>query len=144
MIIDCVRKFIKTCPLLQVDSRDRVKLGIDYLDNDTTTYSLEEVPVNPIIKKYIDGSSIRQATFIFSSREPYGPELQQQLENSGFYEDFSEWISKCNANGILPILDSGKECKNIEVITSGYAFNADSNNAVYQIQINLKYFKGVD
>src|SRR5574344_1018263 len=131
MIIDSMRDFIKTCPLLQVDSSGKVRLGVDYLNSDTTTYSLEEVPVNPIVKKYIDGSSIRQATFIFCSREPYGPELQQQLENSGFYEDFSDWLEKCNDNNKLPVLCNGKEARSIEAITSGYAYNTDADNAIY-------------
>lgn len=140
-IIKSVRTFLKNCPLLQVDSNDRVRLGVDYLSDDTTTYSLEEVPVNPIVKRFINGSSIRQATFIFCSREPYGPELQQQLENSGFYEDFSEWLEECNDKGILPKLYDGKESKSIEAVTSGYAYNTDSDNAVYQIQLNFKYYK---
>lgn len=142
-VIKNVRDFIKTCPHLNVSTDGKVYLGVDYLKSDTTTYSLEEVPVNPIVKRYIDGSSIRQATFIFCSRELYGPELQTQLSNSGFYEDFSNWLEKCTLIGDLPKLDNDKESRSIEALTSGYAYNTDSDNAVYQIQINFKYFQGV-
>ena len=142
-VIKSVREFIKTCPYLQTDTSGKTKLGIDYLSGDTTTYSLEEVPVNPIVKKYIDGSSIRQATFIFCSRELYSPELQIQLSNSGFYEDFSNWLEECTFKGDLPKLDNNKESRSIEALTCGYAYNTDSDNAVYQIQINFKYFQGV-
>lgn len=142
-VIKAVRNFIKTCPLLQEDSKGKVKIGVDYLNNDTTTYSLEEVPVKPIVKRYLDGSSVRQATFIFCSREPYGPELQQQLNNSGFYEDFQEWLEKSTRENILPKLEGKKESKSIEALTSGYAYSTDSNNAQYQIQINFKYFERI-
>lgn len=142
-VIKSVREFIKTCPYLNVSTDGKVHLGVDYLKSDTTTYSLEEVPVNPIVKRYIDGSSIRQATFIFCSRELYSPELQIQLSNSGFYEDFSNWLEECTFKGDLPKLDNNKKSRSIEALTSGYAYNTDSDNAVYQIQINFKYFQGV-
>lgn len=141
-IIKSVRDFIKTCPLLNVDSTGKIKIGVDYLQDDVTSYSIEEVPNNPIVKKYIDGSSIRQATFLFCSKELYGPELQQQLNNSGFYEDFSNWIEENTNNKILPQLDTGKDPLSLEIISSGYIYANNSNNAVYQIQLRLTYFQG--
>lgn len=143
-VVKAVRAFIKTCPLLQEDSSGKIKLGVDYLDSDTTSYSLEEVPENPILKKYLDGSAVKQATFLFCSREPYSPELQQQIDNSGFYEDFASWLEKCNREDSLPVLNKNRESRSIEAITCGYTFMTDSDKAVYQIQINFKYFEGVD
>lgn len=142
-VVKAVRTFLRECPLLNVSSAGDVMIGVDYLGDDTTTYSLEEVPTNNIVKSYIDGSSIRQATFLFRSREPYGPDLMQQLDNSGFYEDFSEWLERCTKKGDLPILDEGKEAQSIEALTCGYAYNTDADNAIYQIQINFKYYQGV-
>ena len=84
-------------------------------------YSIEETPCNPIIKKYIDGSSIRQFEFIFASRESYGPDVLNNISNSGFYEDFANWIEEENIKGNLPDLND-KECR-------------------YQIQMRITYFQ---
>lgn len=140
-VIEAFRKYIKSCPLLQVNSQGKVKIGVDYLSGDTTTYSLEETPVNPVVKTYIGGKKLMQAVFVFASNEPYGPELQQQLSNSGFYEDFLEWIEENNDKEFLPLLRGNKEAKKVEVLTSGYVFYTGSDSARYQIQLRFLYYK---
>ena len=140
MIIDSIRKFIRTCPYLQ-EFDGAVKVNVDYLGEESTAYSIEETPCEPIIKKYVDGSSIRQFEFIFCSRESYGPDVLQNISNCGFYEDFANWIEEENAKNNLPILD-GKECRSIECLTTGYAFQTDVDKARYQIQMRITYFQG--
>lgn len=76
MIIDSIRKFIRTCPYLQ-EFDGAVKVNVDYLGEESTAYSIEETPCEPIIKKYVDGSSIRQFEFIFCSRESYKSEAKR-------------------------------------------------------------------
>lgn len=138
-IIESVRNFIKTCPHL-VEYCGAVRVNVDYLSNSPTTYSIEGVPVEPILKKYVNGT-VRQYVFIFCSRESYGEDVRTNIDNSGFYENFSNWLEKCTLDCNLPILDKGMEPWSIEAITSGYAFDTDADNAKYQIQVKLKYFK---
>lgn len=143
MIIDGIRNYIRNCPYLQ-EFFNAVKVNVDYLAEEPTSYSIEEVPCNPIIKKYVNGDSIRQYEFIFCSRESYGSDVLQNINNCGFYEDFSNWIEEQNLIGNLPILDD-KECRSIECLTTGYAFQTDVDKARYQIQMKITYFqkKGV-
>lgn len=138
MIIKALMEYISTCPYLYEFNKG---INVDYLDNNSTTYSIEEVPCNPIIKKYLDGSSKRQYDFIFASRESYGADVFQNIENSGFYEDFSNWIEQENAQGNLPILGVNKEAVELKVSTTGYAFQTDENSARYQIQLKLIYLQ---
>ena len=56
-----------------------------------------------IIKRYVDGSSVRQFEFIFASRESYGQEVLQNIENSGFYEHFADWIEEKNKASEFPV-----------------------------------------
>lgn len=140
MIIDSIRKFIRTCPNLQ-EFNGAIKVNVDYLGPESTAYSIEETPCEPMIKKYVDGSSIRQYQFIFASRESYGPDVLQNISNCGFYEDFASWIEGENIKGNLPILD-GKECRSIECLSTGYAFQTDVDKARYQIQMRITYFQG--
>lgn len=140
MIIDSIRNFIRNCPHLQ-EFDGIISLNVDYLGDDTSLYSIEEVPCVPIIKSYINGDSIRQYQFTFCSREPYGSDVLQNISNSTFYEDFANWIEKQNKIKDLPLLDKGMKSKSIEVLTGGYAVQASEHKARYQIDLVLKYFK---
>ena len=61
MIIKALMEYISTCPYLYEFNKG---INVDYLDNDSTTYSIEEVPCNPIVKRYINGDTKRQYDFI--------------------------------------------------------------------------------
>ena len=69
------------------------------------------------------------------------PKCGQNIENSGFYEDFLNWIEQENAQGNLPILEGNKEAVELKVSTTGYAFQTDENSARYQIQLKLIYLQ---
>ena len=140
MIIDALRNYIRTCPYLDTFN-NAIKVNINYLEGSPDTYSIEEVPINPIVKKYVNGDSIRQYAFIFTSREPYGVDVLQNIDNSGFYEKFADWIEKNNNNDIFPLLDNGLESLEIKVTSTGYAFAVTEDTAQFQIQLRLKYFK---
>jgi hypothetical protein len=141
MIIDKIRNFIRQCPYLQ-EFNGAIRVNVDYLDAEPTTYSIEEVPTEPILKRYVDGSTRRQYNFIFTSRESYGADVLQNIANSGFYEDFAQWLEECSDNGNLPVLEGNKEAIKIEAITTGYAFQTDENSARYQVQCKLIYNQG--
>lgn len=140
MIIDNLRKYIRTCPHLDTYN-NAIRVNVNYLDSKTDTYSIEEVPTTPIVKQYVNGDTVRQYAFIFASREPYGSDVIQNIDNSGFYEKFSDWIETQNDNANFPVLDNGLEALSIEVTSTGYAFAVTEDTARYQIQLNLKYLK---
>lgn len=139
-IIENIRNFIKKCPYLE-EFEGAVRIGVDYLDKETTNYSIEKVPCNPIIKKYVDSSCKKQELFIFSSRESYGQDVFNNIDNINFYEKFAEWIEEMNIKGELPLLDNKKEAEKLEVTSNGYAFATDIDKARYQIQLRLIYLE---
>lgn len=139
-VIENIRNFIKKCPYLE-EFEGAIRIGVDYLDKESTTYSIEKVPCNPIIKKYIDGSCKKQELFIFSSRESYGPDVFNNLDNINFYEKFAEWIEEKNFKEELPLLDENRESEKLEVTSNGYAFATDVDKARYQIQLRLIYLE---
>lgn len=140
MIIKALRDYMRTCPYLDTFN-NAIKVNVNFLESDTDTYSIEEVPINPIVKKYVNGDSIRQYAFIFTSREPYGVDVLQNIDNSGFYEKFADWIEDETIKGNLPKLDSGKECIKIEAMSTGYAFQTEVDKARYQIQCRIVYLQ---
>lgn len=135
-LIQAVRNYLMTCPLL----KDGVIFNVDQLDADVS-YTIDTVPCNPIIKKYTDGGSRRQFQFVFASREKYGEQVIENIENSGFYEQFSDWIEQQNCNMNFPDLGNYRTPYGIEILSSGYVYDAEDDTARYQIQLNLIYYQ---
>ena len=140
MIIDGLSTYIRKCPALRKYNK-AVKVNVDYLEDKPTTYSIEEVPSDVVIQKYVDGSSKRQYVFVFASRESYSEDVIDNINNSGFYEDFAEWLEEQTNNDNLPFIGDDKEVLKIEAMTNGYAFKTDVDTARYQIQCRMIYMK---
>lgn len=140
MIIESIRNYMRNLECLDTFN-NAIRVNVNYLEENTDTYSIEEVPVEPIVKKYINGDSIRQYAFIFTSREPYGVDVLTNIDNSGFYEKLADEIERNNENEIFPLLDDRLEPLKIEVTSTGYAFAVTEDTAQYQINLRLKYFK---
>lgn len=140
MIIDSIRNYMRNLNCLDTFN-NAIRVNVNYLEPNADTYSIEEVPVEPIVKKYINGDSIRQYAFIFTSREPYGADVLTNIDNSGFYEKLADEIEKNNNKEIFPVLDDGMEALEIKVTSTGYAFAVTEDTAQYQINLRLKYFK---
>lgn len=133
-LIECIRNYILRFPEL----KDGYLL-VDILGDKPIEYTIETVPCAPVVRKYTDGSCMKQFLFIFASREFFSEDVAQNIENLGFYEKFEDWIKEQNDEGILPDLGDDREPVSIEVLTGGYAFEADTNTARYQIQLRLTY-----
>lgn len=140
MIIDSLRNYIRELKCLEAFN-NAIRVNVNYLSPNTDTYSIEEIPIEPIIRTYVNGDSIRQYAFIFTSREPYGADVLTNIDNSGFYEKLADEIEENNNNNILPVLENNLEPLEIKVTSTGYAFAVTEDTAQFQIQLKLKYFK---
>ena len=139
-IIESIRNYIGNLDCMATYNN---AINANFLDGEVDSFSIEEVPPNPIIKKYTDGSTLRQFQFDFCSREPYGSEILQNIDNSSFYEDFSNEIEEKNNRNILPIGDSDIEPIELKVTSNAYVVATEEDTAMYQINLNFKYLKGV-
>ncbi len=135
-IMDGIADYFLRCPLL----KDGV-FRVDALGPDPVEYTIETGVFDPVIQRYIDGSSERQYQFQFGSREFYSMDRLQNIENSTFYEDLAEWVEEQSINGILPELPDGMEAEELEVLSPGYIFDGAMENARYQISLRLLYVK---
>lgn len=140
MIIDSIRNYMRNLKCLDTFN-NAIRVNVNYLEENPDTYSIEEVPIEPIVRKYVNGDSIRQYAFIFTSREPYGIDVLTNIDNSGFYEKLADEIELNNNKEIFPLLDNGLEPVSINVTSTGYAFAVTEDTAQFQIQLKLKYFK---
>ena len=86
-----LRAWLRQCPTVE---RNRM-FGADYLA-DNESYSLDVVPTALKYRENILGEMELRATqeqnFVFASRDPYGAEFQQNLDNLGVMQDVASWI----------------------------------------------------
>lgn len=103
-IIQSLRDYFLTCPLMG-DSA----INVDYLpEGPEVEYSIDTTPATEIVKQYIGGSSVRQYLFVIRSVNDYGPDVLQNLANSGFYENLAAWLEVQTRTGNFPSLPEGK------------------------------------
>lgn len=118
---------------------EKGRVNNDYLGEGPTEYSIEPTPIDPVIEEYIDGSGGRyQFAFVFASRESYGQDVIQNMLNSKFYEDFSNWIRSENKKGNLPNIEG---IESIECTSTPYAYQTSIDTARYQMQMRIIYEK---
>lgn len=136
--IEAVSAWLRTYPPL-ADGR----IGVDFLPAEAQTYSVDAMPGKEIIKKYLDGSTVRQFDFVLASREFHGDDIAQNTGNLVFYEDFAQWVEAQNKfGGRLPSLADGRSVRSVEVTTTGYPFFVDEHGtAQYQIQMKMTYYQ---
>ena len=113
-------------------------INVDFLSNEPIQYVIEPIPVEPILRQYADGSSLRQFVFQFGSREYYGADVVQNMANTEFYENFSALIEDNNRKGVLPKIDG---IQSIECLSNGTINEDNTNNAKYVIQMRITYYK---
>lgn len=133
--IEAIRNYFLTCPLLGDGC-----FNVDYIPQDLG-FSIDSIPSDPIVKKYVDGGALKQYKFTFSSREAWGNDTLENISNNGFYEDLSKWIENNNKQGILPTLSTGQEPYKIELLSYGYLLSNTEDSAIYQIQARLIYIE---
>ena len=106
-----------------------------------TPYSINEnAGYNPIISEDIIGNQERQFLFTFDSKLIWNEDIQNNIDNSKFIEDFRNWLEINNRNETFPDI---KGIYEIGATTNGYIFATNANEAIYRIQCFLKYYKEV-
>lgn len=135
-VLEGVTEYFLRCPLLKEGV-----FRVDALGPDPVEYTIETGIFDPVIQRYVDGSSERQYQFQFGSREFYSMDRVQNIENSTFYEEFADWVEIKSNEGELPELPKGMHAEELEVLSPGYIFDGAMKNARYQISLRLVYFK---
>lgn len=135
-IIEGITNYFLECPLL----KDGV-FRVDALGSEPVEYALETAITSPVLKTYVNGSSIRQYQFNFNSREAYSMDRILAIQNESFYEEFCNWVEGQSLAGNLPEMPEGCEAQKLTVLAPGFMLDATMENAFYQVQMQLQYFK---
>ena len=133
-MIEKIREYFIENNIIDENSR----INVDFLGEEPTEFALEPIPVNPILAKYVNGTSLRQFQFELLSCNDYGADVIQNMSNSSYYENLYNLIEQNNKERILPNV---KGIESIECLNSGGILDAGTNTARYSIQMRITYYK---
>ena len=117
-----------------------VAFHIDYPPEDTTQFSIEDSPGDPVLQEFFSGRR-KAKNYVLASRMEYSESIAQQAANSGFWDAFADWIESQSDAHNLPDLGEGRTAERVAVTNSGYIVTSEDGTCRFQIQIRLEYYQ---
>lgn len=139
-MISEIRTYIKTFSELA-----GADVKVEYLTNNVKCFSVNEATgYQPLIENDITGNKKLQFQFNFDAKLYWNEEVQNNIDNSIFFEKFKKWLDDNNKAGLFPIFQASENIKpeSIEATTNGYIFMAEADEAIYRISCKFIYWKG--
>lgn len=134
MIIDSVREYMLSCPELSGK-----KININCLGTKMQSFTIDNVETDSIIKKYCDGSVLKQAVFTLGVRDRYDENLGENLYVTNLLEKIEDWIYKQNIMKNLPILTCNMPVRSIEVTKSSHLHDTSMGSGRWQMEFMIVY-----
>ena len=136
-MIESVREYISGCPYLD----EFTAVNVNYLVDKVKAYSVNEgASYNPIIGKDIIGNEYSQFQFTFDAKFHWNDEVANNVDNSEFFENFSNWLRDNDKNNIFPTIDDNNiSVTSINANSNGYIFDTSSDEAIYRISCVMNY-----
>lgn len=127
--IQLIKEFIESCPLLK-----NGKVNVDYIKDKPQSYSIDETPSTTVLIQYPDGGSRNQILFDFSIQASFS--ALENIKNSKFCDDFTEWIKEQDNKENLPKMDG--ICW-IKCLGRGTILQTTDSTAIYVIPMQVVY-----
>ena len=123
--------------IITLTQNSNFQINANFLSNKIDDYSLDKMPIAPVVTKLICGVEIRRDVFSFRSRKSYSHDKVVNLNNMGFFEEFEKLIKSNNEKGVLPEIERVESIKCLNPFTM--LSNDDGTKAIFDIQIEVKY-----
>lgn len=117
----------------------KYEINVDWL-GDIGAFSLDKIPTESTIERWITGLEIHKDVFSFRNRKPYSSSQANNLSNIGFFENFENKIKSNNDEGVLPDIDG---IESIECLNCGTLNSVDGTEAIFDIQIQITYINNI-
>ena len=127
--MELIKEFIETCPYLK-----KGKVNVDYIKDNPQSYSIDETPVNPVLVNFRDGGRRLQIQFDFSIQANFS--VLENIKNSKFCDDFTDWVYEQDKIGNLPKIDN--ICW-IKCLGRGTIQQTTESTAIYVIPMQIAY-----
>lgn len=139
--IAALRAWLKTCPLI---AEEQEAIGAAFriagLDEDATAFSIEDSPGDPVITEYFSGRDMAK-NYLFLSRREYGEADVLTVQNSGFFEQLTDWVMEQNDCRHLPALEAPRQPLGVSVTSTGYIVTSSAGSCRMQMQLRLTYYQ---
>ena len=133
--INSLREYL--CKIIDaLTTNKNVKINANMLSKNVNNYSLDKIPTASTVEKWINGLEIHKDVYSFRSRKEYSTNDINNLQNIGFFENFESLIKSNNKKGVLPDI---KGIESIECLNCGTMLSAETNTAIFDIQIQITY-----
>ena len=129
--MELIGEFIETCPLL-----NKGKVNLDYIKEKPQSYSIDEIPVEPVLNQFRDGGRRLQIQFDFSIQSNFS--VLENIKNSKFCDDFMKWIYEQDNKGNLPKIDG---IDWIKCLGRGTINRTTETTAIYVIPMQDAYIE---
>ena len=123
--------------IITLTQNSNFQINANFLSNKIDDYSLDKMPIAPVVNKLICGVEIRRDVFSFRSRKSYSHDKVVNLNNMGFFEEFEKLTKSNNDKGVLPNIDRIESIKCLNPFTM--LSNDNGSKAIFDIQIEVKY-----
>ena len=127
--MELIKEFIETCPYLK-----NGQVNVDYIKDKPQSYSIDETPVDPVLQNFLDGGRRLQIQFDFSIQANFS--VLENIKNSKFCDDFTDWIYEQNKQENLPKIDGAVW---IKCLGRGTILQTTDSTAIYVIPIQVAY-----
>lgn len=127
--MELIKEFIETCPYLK-----NGQVNVDYIKDKPQSYSIDETPVDPVLQNFLDGGRRLQIQFDFSIQANFS--VLENIKNSKFCDDLTDWIYEQNKKENLPKIDGAVW---IKCLGRGTILQTTDSTAIYVIPIQVAY-----
>ena len=133
--IDNLRTYL--CKVIDtLTTNKNFKINANMLSKNVNNYSLDKIPTASTVERWVNGVEIHKDVYSFRSRKEYSTNEINNLQNIGFFEIFESTIKSNNKKGVLPNI---KGIESIECLNCGTMLSAETNTAIFDIQIQITY-----
>jgi len=106
-------------------------------------FSLSTVAVEPLMRRYLDGSEKRQLHFTLLGRRGYGEDVTAQQESLRWFADFEAWLRKQNVRSM--VLDAGQKALVFQPVTTAALEEIGENGlCCWGLTLELQYLQQND
>lgn len=139
--IDALRAWLRTCPLIAEEQETSgAAFRIAGLDEDATAFSIEDSPADPVLAIYFSGRDMVK-NYLFLSRREYSGTDVTAIQNSGFFEQLTDWVLAQNDRHNYPQLEAPRQPTGIAVASTGYIVTSSAGSCRMQMQLRLTYYQ---
>ena len=139
--IAALRAWLKTFPLIAEEQEATgAAFRIAGLVGLVVSSAIEDSPGDPVITKYFSGRDMAK-NYLFLSRREYGEADVLTVQNSGFFEQLTDWVMAQNDCHHLPALEAPRQPIGVSVTSTGYIVTSSAGSCRMQMQLRLTYYQ---